>query len=330
MCATGTILAFEPQITQWSERALQTVTPPVADAKRLDNEILIAKAQATKPEAKLSFLSFKADPSASVMAGFGRDGVLFLNPYTGEVLGEGSKTRETLHKIEEWHRWLGNRRIGKPITGAAAIAFFLLSLSGIYLWWPRKVFTTVGIGHGRNWNWHNTFGIASAFFILIITSTGITMSHYGLLNNRAEHGQRMPQTVRILAQPAPRPQNLRVWITPLHTGRAWGLPGQTINFLCRACRTYSNLDRLRHGLAALLKRKRRNGSMNSYSSDFGRPFRRDDFSGTASGLSAGNGTHVPEFSHRDDDRCFAISLYRNHGSGHRRPGRSLRFRQQRF
>ena len=227
MCISGSILAFQPQIMDFSERTSQTITPPQR-VQKLDNDALTQKARDAKPESKLSFLIVRDNPAATVMAGYGRDGVLFLNPYTGGVVGEGSRTREVLHKVEEWHRWLGNKRIGKPVTGAAAIAFFLLSLSGIYLWWPRKIFTTGGTGHGRNWNWHNTFGIASAISILVITSTGITMS-YGLLNTRLEQARKQPQGIRIFTLPAPPPKTLRGWMTPLHTGRAWGWPGQTIN-----------------------------------------------------------------------------------------------------
>ena len=81
-------------------------------------EELIAKATqaGSSPPANLTVL---ADPSAPVQAGFGREKTLFLDPYTGAVLGEGSRPAHAFFSsVEAWHRWLGtsagNRGFGGP------------------------------------------------------------------------------------------------------------------------------------------------------------------------------------------------------------------------
>jgi len=228
MCVSGAFLAFEPQITAWSERGFQQVVPPEGAAP-LSVQALIEKARAAKADARLSFLTVKPDPGASAVAGFGRQGLLYLNPYTGEVLGAGSKTRAMFRTVEAWHRWLGNKSVGQPITAAAAAAFLLLTLSGICLWWPRRVYSLAGRSHGRNWNWHNTLGITAAPLILLITATGLLMTA-GVFKNPADGRRAGEGAARILRPSSERPQTAEAWLVALHTGRLWGMPGQAAHF----------------------------------------------------------------------------------------------------
>ncbi len=133
----------------------------------------------------------RSDPTAAVSIGFGREGVLYIDPYTGRVLGQGSKLRDWLHAVEDWHRWLGmegeNRAIGKGISGACNLAFFWLAVTGVYLWWPRSwkwrglktslVFNPHLRGKARDWNWHNVIGFWSSTVLIILTLTAAVMSY---------------------------------------------------------------------------------------------------------------------------------------------------------
>lgn len=258
-CVTGTILAFAPQITAWSERDVAKAFPPTPESQRLSVDDLLFKAQQAKPEVKLSFISFKSAPDTSVTVGLGRDGYLFMDPYTGSLLGTGSKTRELLHEIEDWHRHLLIKDWGEYVTASSAFVYFLLSLSGIYLWWPRKTFTLKGTGKTRDWNWHNTFGLATLPIVWLITITGVLMVadvfprrkpaklepgktlEYLFMQAQANNpgwktiGFRIPKEVEkgptLFVQPPPGGRNAREWLTPLHTGRALNSFGQFLNLL---------------------------------------------------------------------------------------------------
>ena len=88
-------------------------------------------------------VTLKSDPSMPAEIGFGREATLFVNPYTGAILGEGSqKTRAFFRSVTDWHRWLGakgdNRNVARAITGACNLGFLFLVMSGFYLWWPRS------------------------------------------------------------------------------------------------------------------------------------------------------------------------------------------------
>ncbi len=142
MSVTGVLLAFEHQVIRFAERDMLTVGQPVKDA-RLGVGTLLAKAGEARPDAKPSGFTLQSDPTAAATVAFGRDGLLYINPYTGEVLGQGARrTRSFFRVLEDWHRWLGtggeNRAVGRAITGACNTAFLVLAITGVYLWWPKK------------------------------------------------------------------------------------------------------------------------------------------------------------------------------------------------
>src|SRR5262245_13976484 len=187
MAATGVLLTFEPQIVDLAEWSLRTVPLPAGDAARVSLAKLVAAAQDARGGERASSVTFRAEPHASVRVGFGRDAVLYVHPFTGVVLGPGSRTQDVLHVIEDWHRWLGSRDLGRPFTGACNLAFLGLGVSGLFLWWPRawsrRAMRAVTVpdlrlrGKARDFNWHNSIGFWCAPVIIVITLTGAVMSY---------------------------------------------------------------------------------------------------------------------------------------------------------
>jgi uncharacterized iron-regulated membrane protein len=191
MSVTGVVLAFERQLTEWADRDLR-VAPPEADAKRLSISALITGVRAAETEAMPSGLTLRSDPAAPAAISLGRERALFLNPYSGAVLGEGSKrARDFFRSVTNVHRWLGtseeNRAIGRGITGACNVAFLFLVISGFYLWWPRRgtknagrpiVVPKAGLrGKARYFAWHNATGFWCAPVLFFIVLSGVLMSY---------------------------------------------------------------------------------------------------------------------------------------------------------
>jgi uncharacterized iron-regulated membrane protein len=187
MAATGVMLAFEPQIVDYFERDVRRVTPPGPGVPRLTMDAILAAASVARPGTTPSIVTAWSKREAAVRVGFGRDDGVYVDPYTGRVLGRGSKVQDTLHAIEDWHRWLGSRERGRPITGACNLAFLGLAVSGLYLWWPRSwsrhalraiVWFGPGLrGRARDWNWHNTIGFWCAPALIVILLSGAVMSY---------------------------------------------------------------------------------------------------------------------------------------------------------
>ena len=192
MSSTGVLLMYAPQILAFAERQVRQVARPTPDAKQLSLDAVITKTRETNPEVRLTGLMLRSDPTAAVSIGFGREGgALYIDPYTGRVLGQGSKIRDWLHGVEDWHRWLGmdgeNRTIGKGISGVCNIAFLWLAITGVYLRWPRSwkwrglktslLFNPRLRGKARDWNWHNVIGFWCSTVLIILTLTAAVMSY---------------------------------------------------------------------------------------------------------------------------------------------------------
>ncbi len=191
MCVTGALLAFERQIIEYSERDVRYVTDPGNAAWVSPQEILDSVRRA-RPEAKPSAMMRTSESNASWLVSLGRDGQVYVDPYTGEITGEGNRSvRGFMTELRNWHRYVAlsgdGRPVGKAITGAANLLFLFLAISGIYIWMPRQwrwsAFKPVmwfqrGLrGKPRNFNWHNTIGFWSSIFLIIFTLTATVISY---------------------------------------------------------------------------------------------------------------------------------------------------------
>ena len=191
MCVTGVLLSFEKQITTWTDTRGYRAAPPTPGTNHLPVETLIAKARDARGTAPTA-VTIKSDPAAPAEIAFGREASLFVNPYSGAILGEGSqKVRTFFRTVTDWHRWLGakgdNRNVARAITGACNLGFLFLVMSGFYLWWPRnwnrKALRNVtwfrrGLpSKARDFNWHNVIGFWSAGPLFIVVLSAVVISY---------------------------------------------------------------------------------------------------------------------------------------------------------
>jgi uncharacterized iron-regulated membrane protein len=113
-----------------------------------------------------------------------RGPTLFLNPYTGAILGEYDSHKSGFHFIEEIHRGLVAGRVGKLIMGINSIIFLFILGTGIVLWWPaaKQAFSQrLRIKWGSSWkrlnhDFHIVLGFYASVFLFIMAATGVGMS----------------------------------------------------------------------------------------------------------------------------------------------------------
>ena len=188
MSATGAVLALKPQIQNWIERDVRFVAPQPA---RLGAQRLLAAVKEARPDSSPQSLTIARDPSTAAIVGSAQ-GNLYVNPYTGAIIGSGStRTTEFFQWITNWHRYLAAtgeyRATGRSVTGVSNFAFLILSITGLYIWWPKQ-FTRKGLkpivwfrrtstGRARDFNWHNTIGFWCLMPIVIMTISGVVMSY---------------------------------------------------------------------------------------------------------------------------------------------------------
>jgi uncharacterized iron-regulated membrane protein len=191
MCFTGTVLAFEKQIVNWSERDARRVPAPAEGQARLPIDELVERVRAAQPDARPASIIVSADPEDAVAISLGRDNTLFVNPYSGEVRKPASTAiHDFMHVMVDWHRFLAlsgeQRPTGKLINGICNIAFCLLAITGLYLWMPRSwswrsvqalsLFNWKLRGKARDFNWHNVIGLWTAPILVVLTLSAIPIS----------------------------------------------------------------------------------------------------------------------------------------------------------
>ena len=178
---TGSIIAWGPEVF----RMLNPAGPPVAapvyrvpsvgDPLRLTE--LVSVLEKSHRGFRLRTVQFPEAADRAWVAALQSPTLasvtVWFDPHTGEALGERAQpTRfEGLVRFVQFAgKFHGN------IVGG--VALFFLSLSGLILWWPLKIF-----GPGRpvsfaraNFNLHGSIGFYSSLFLLLFSGTAMVMA----------------------------------------------------------------------------------------------------------------------------------------------------------
>ena len=133
MSVTGVLLMYQRQVTNWFDRDLRAASPR-AGSGRLPMETVLAGIYSQKG-ATPSAITLRADPAAPAEVSYGRNQVFFVDPYTGSVLGEGSRgirsffsnggRLASMARGEHEHRGAA-----RAVTGACNLGFLFLVVTG--------------------------------------------------------------------------------------------------------------------------------------------------------------------------------------------------------
>ena len=111
MCVTGVLLTFERQMVDWADRRNARVVPP-SGAARIPLSELVAKSGGTP-----AGVIVRSDPAEPVELVMGRDGTVYVNPYTGAATGQPSKSVHAFFtSTRAWHRWFATSDIAQKRT----------------------------------------------------------------------------------------------------------------------------------------------------------------------------------------------------------------------
>jgi uncharacterized iron-regulated membrane protein len=191
MSVTGTLLTFQQSVLRMVERSQRYVEAPPG-GQRLDVDVLLERVRLAMPGADATTVTLDSDPEVTASVALGQRGTVFVNPYTGDVLGTGSpRARAFYRSVTSWHRYLSvegeHRATARAITGACNAAFLVLAVTGLYLWWPKQwtwkhvsavvLFRGGLTGKARDFNWHNVIGFWCAPVLVVLTATGMVISY---------------------------------------------------------------------------------------------------------------------------------------------------------
>ncbi|SHM97848.1 PepSY domain-containing protein [Polaribacter sp. KT 15] len=192
VCLTGTVLAFEHEIKDFFAEKLTI--------EETNEKIAISSLVNTLKEKEIGFVTGVTLPTNDLKPYVfnvkkdlkeRRGAKVLVNPFNAEVKKVQKTSADAfLLVMFKLHRWLMlDTTVGRPIVGIATIIFLILSITGIVLWFPRKIKLKnfkQGFKIKFNANWkrinhdlHNTLGFYACIFIVIMGLTGLCWSFEG-------------------------------------------------------------------------------------------------------------------------------------------------------
>jgi uncharacterized iron-regulated membrane protein len=181
---TGCILAFEVEIKNLTQPYLSITAP--ANGKLLPPSVLKARAEQQLPGKKATGIVYQG-PGKSAGVGFYNPQpeyyyVVYLNPYSGEVLKVWDEDGDFFHFILHGHYYLWlPEKIGQPVVASATLIFLGMLVSGLVLWWPKNKsaakqrFSIRWNAKWRrvNYDLHNVLGFYMLTIGLVLAFTGL-------------------------------------------------------------------------------------------------------------------------------------------------------------
>jgi len=185
---TGSLLVFQKEFDQYLlQRQFGQITP---QPQRVAIEPVVNTVKAAysdRPQLKLASINtLPHNPTYRVRLRTEDDKTtdVYVNPYTGEILGDRNWDNTFIGIIFKLHYALLADDIGITIVGIAALLLLILSITGIFLWpgWRKLIsgFKIKWQAHPKrvNYDIHKVAGIITAVFLALIAFTGFCWNFY--------------------------------------------------------------------------------------------------------------------------------------------------------
>ncbi|MDH4610546.1 PepSY domain-containing protein [Pseudomonas sp. BN102] len=185
LAVTGSIYLFKPQLDNLLYSDLMQVRP---STRALTADQQLEKVRQAYPQAAVSQYLPPADAGRSaqfVVSLDGRKTNLFLDPYSGQVLGTQDAENNLQAISRSLHGTLLIGTVGDRLIELAAGWAIVLVVSGLYLWWPsgqsmRGVFWPRLANRGRLFwrDLHAVTGFWGSLLLLFMLLTGMTWTGF--------------------------------------------------------------------------------------------------------------------------------------------------------
>ncbi|HTF06526.1 MAG TPA: PepSY-associated TM helix domain-containing protein [Bacteroidia bacterium] len=178
---TGAIYAWEEDVREMLHEDLLCVEP---GPTRVSVTSFVDSARAALPKGKVKNIRILTDDHRSVEVGFKNKESVFINPYTGHVLGSFNRDTDFFGTVLQIHRRLMLGDVGEIITGTSALIFGFMIISGIILWWPGSKFLRrqrLRIAWRaprakKIFDLHSVFGFYASWILVFSVVTGLVWS----------------------------------------------------------------------------------------------------------------------------------------------------------
>lgn len=181
VAVSGSALVFEDNIDRLLNRHTGYVTPQTST---VPVEALVQAAAKAQPNVRATGVQIPARGDWAYRIALSNGLTAHLNPYTGQVLGVRNLQTSFARYIHLLHTRFVAGRSGEIFVGWLTVVTLAMSVTGLILWWPRRIF---GVGRYSSWrrsnfDLHNALGFWASVFIFFISLTGIIIAFEGTLD----------------------------------------------------------------------------------------------------------------------------------------------------
>ena len=178
ICFTGALLVFEDEITLLCGKGVASVLPAGEPLPLNVVADKVADSLSGDVEVKGIVVPNSPDEAYKVNLSKPKKAAVYVNQYTGEVIGKDERL-PFFQTVSRLHRWLmdsnpGDGKIfwGKMIVGASTLAFVVILITGLVIWWPRnrkmlKNRLQIAVKKGKNRFWYDLH-VAGGFYTLLL------------------------------------------------------------------------------------------------------------------------------------------------------------------
>jgi len=179
---TGCLYAFQSEIQELTQsyRHVDYQTKSFLPPTQL-REIALQQI----PDKKIHGIQYEGGHRAAFVSFYDFDPLyyylVYINPYTGEVLKVKNMSHDFFYQVLQGHYYLWlPPAIGQPLAATATLVFVAMLVTGLVLWWPKKKkhkqrFTLKWNAkwRRRNYDLHNVLGFYSLSIAIILGLTGL-------------------------------------------------------------------------------------------------------------------------------------------------------------
>ncbi|GAB3509628.1 PepSY-associated TM helix domain-containing protein [Emticicia fontis] len=226
---TGCIYAFQSEIQDLTQsyRYVNVENKPMLPPSTL--KALVEKAV---PNKNIHSITYERPGRAAIATIFHFEPtyyyLVYINPYTGEVLKTKNMDQDFFHFILDGHfyLWLPDS-IGQPVVASATLIFVVLMISGMILWWPKNKSATkqrFSIKWNAKWrrvnyDLHNVLGFYATWVVIILAVTGLVWGfqwfsnayYYALSGGKQTKEYYEPESGKALVSNTTEPAIDKIW-----------------------------------------------------------------------------------------------------------------------
>lgn len=181
---TGCVLVFEHEIKSLSSPWLHVEKPE--GSKILPPSHLYRAVEKALPGREIESVWYYGENRTAKFGVHECDSNIYVNPYTAEVVAMVHEA-DIFHFFKDGHYYLWfPRAIGHQVTGWGTFIFFLITISGLILWWPKRWTKKTREQSFKikwkakwkrvNYDLHNVLGFYSLLIALLMAFTALMMS----------------------------------------------------------------------------------------------------------------------------------------------------------